>query len=132
MASQWDPWLAGLKANGKGGVEFPAIDRTLPYVLPISIPLDVSADDFAAALKASPDTDLELMTFSVSVGAYSSGTTVVTLTLTDGQTATLAADLDDGVGEVVFDLLWTPSGDYQRRFMGGVIPVLGKVTDYGS
>jgi len=133
MKSQWDTWLRELAAAGKGGAIVKAIDRGLPYSLSLEIPMDVSADAFAASLKVAPDAASAEADFTVGVGAYAAGVTVVTLSLSAALTAALTADGDaDGVEELVFDLLHTPSGGTQQRFIAGAMPILGKVTDYGS
>lgn len=134
MASEWDAWLRALRAAGKGGRVLPsAIDRGLPFVLPVAIAYDVSADSFAAELRASPDAGgAALAAFSVSVGAYTDGFTVLTLSLTAAQTGALPEDSDlDGATELPFDILWTRGGTTDR-LIGGLIPVIGKVTSYAG
>lgn len=133
MATQWAEWLSELKAAGKGGVRLKGIDRGLPYSLAFSIPLNVTGDSFDASLRLSPDASgSTLVDFTIAIGTYSAGATLVTLSLTQVQTAALPADGDlDGVEEFVFDLLRTPSGGTQARLIGGVIPILGKVSNYG-
>lgn len=135
MASTWDTWLRKLSLDGKGGLglqgkpQMRAIDRGLPYEYAFAIAADLSADDFEAEIKAAPDATTILATFTVTVGAYASGLTPLTLELTDAETAALPSDGDaDGLEEMVFDILWTPFGGTQQRFMGGVIQVSGKVT----
>ena len=125
--SQWDDWLASLKAAGKGGVPLPqlTIDRGLAYEKIIAFEADLSADTITAALRASPDAASVLVDFTVAVGAYSGGTTEVTLSLTSAQTAALPSDSDlDGVEEFPFDLLRNGS-----RLLAGTIKLAGKVTN---
>lgn len=128
MAGQWDTWLATMKAAGKGGERFPqlTIDRGLAYEKVLGFGVDVSGDTFRASLRASPDAaDPTLADFTVAVGAYADGLTLVTLTLSAVATAALPSDGDlDGVEELVFDLLRNNS-----RFMAGTIPLAGKVTN---
>lgn len=131
MATQWDTWLAELKAAGKGGIRAKAIDRGLPYEYAMSIPLDVSSDTFTASLRVSPDASgSTIEDFTVDVGTYGAevaGKTIVTLSLTQTQTA--FADVPDGdldgVEELVFDILRN-----NTRFLGGIMPIAGKVTNY--
>lgn len=133
----WDDWLRKLSADGKGGLglqgkpQMRAIDRGLPYVYVLAVGMDVSADTFDASIRAAPDAaGATLADFDVTVGSYADGVTTITLELTEEQTAALPSDGDaDGLEELVFDILWTPSGGTQQRFMGGVIQVSGKVTD---
>lgn len=132
MRTQWDAWLADLRAAGKGGERWPqlAIDRGRAWSKVLSFAADYSADAFACNLAASPD-GTTLVSPTVNVGAYSSGVTLVTLSLTAVQTANLALipgdDDADGVEDLCFDLLRTPSGGSQGRIMAGIIPVSGKV-----
>src|SRR3546814_15663705 len=93
--------------------------------------MDVSADSVEASIRAAPDAaGATLADFDVTVGAYADGITTITLELTDTQTAALPSDGDaDGLEEMVFDMLWTPSGGAQQRFLAGIIQVSGKVTD---
>lgn len=128
MASQWETWLAALKAAGKGGVTLSqlTIDRGLPYSKIISFGADLSGDTITASLRASPDAaDPVLVSFTVAVGAYTSGATEVTLSLTKVQTAALPADGDaDGEERFVFDMLRNDA-----RLLAGTIPIVGKVTN---
>lgn len=133
----WDDWLRKLSADGKGGLglrgkpQMRAIDRGLPYVYVMAVGMDVSADSFEASIRSVPDAaGATLADFDVTVGAYADGITTITLKLSDTQTAALPSDGDaDGLVEMVFDILWTPSGGTQQRFLAGVIQVSGKVTD---
>ena len=133
----WDDWLRKLSADGKGGLglqgkpQMRAIDRGLPYEYVMAVGMDVSADSFEASIRAAPDAaGASLADFDVTVGSFADGVTLITLELTDTQTAALPSDGDaDGLEELVFDILWTPSGGTQQRFMAGIIQVSGKVTN---
>lgn len=133
METQWKDWRLQLASAAKGGIEFKTMRRDLPYSLVLTFNADYSADTFDAALRLGPDTASELVSFSVSVGSYVDGWTNVTLSLTKSQVATVAAAASDGdldgLAEVVFDLLHTPSGGTQQLMLGGTIPLIGKVTD---
>lgn len=137
MATEWDDWLRKLAADGKGGLglkgrpQMRAIDRGLAYAYTFAVGLDVSADTFTASLRASPDGDgATLADFAVTVGSFADGVTLVTLELTEEETAGLPVDANaDGLETLVFDILWTPNGGTEQRFMGGIIQVSGKVTD---
>lgn len=127
--AQYDAWLAALKAAGKGGMNYPqlTIDRGLDYSRALSFSADYSGDDFLASLRASPDGDplSPPIDFAITVGAYTDGKTLVTLELTDTETAAIPADDDlDGEERFYFDLLRNGA-----RIMAGTIPVAGKVTD---
>lgn len=127
MASQWDEWLRELRAAGKGGVVAKAIDRGLPYSYAMSIPLDVSGDTFTASLRMSPDApDPTLADFTVVVGAYTAGATIVTLSLGETETEFAdVADIDGVAGDLVFDVLRNG-----QRFLAGVVRIAGMVTPY--
>lgn len=132
MATEWDVWLADLRAAGKGGQRFSqlAIDRGRPWSKELQFQADWSGDAFACALSLSPD-GTTLVSPTVVVGAYSGGYTTVTLSLTSVQTANtslIPADGDfDGVVDLAFELVRTPSGGSAAVLMGGLIPVIGKV-----
>lgn len=128
MDSQWNDWLRELAAAGQGGKSMvpPPITRGMAYSWPLSIEADVSADAWAADIRLSPDADATpLATFAVTVGAYSGGVTLVTLSLTALQTAFASTpDSDfDGLTEVVFNLFHTPSGGDQYRAAGTTITI---------
>lgn len=135
MASQWDTWLRELRAAGKGGERYSqlTIDRGLAYSKTLAFGMDLSADTFTASLKASPDGPAlsPAIDFTVTVGSYSGGQTLVTLALSAATTATIPADADaDGIEEFPFDLLRRVGGaGDKKRFIAGLIPVAGKVTN---
>jgi hypothetical protein len=130
MDTQWGAWLRELKAARKGGIQYKPIRRDLPYSLVFAFDADFSGDAFAASLRIAPDASgSTLADFTVSVGDYTDGATNVTLTLTKSQVNALPSDDDfDGLAEVVFDLLHTPSGGEQYQLLGGTILLIGKVT----
>jgi hypothetical protein len=131
MAGPWDTWLAALKAAGKGGENYPqlTIDRGLPYSKILSFGVNMQGDAITASLRASPDAaDPVLVSFSVSVGTFTNGSTEVTISLTKVQTsdpAILPVDSDaDGEERLVFDMLRN-----DKRLIAGTIPIAGKVTN---
>lgn len=130
--TQWDEWLSDLRAARKGGLRFTSLTivRGLAWSKALRFAADYSLDAFTCNLAAGVDGTV-LVSPSVSVGGYSGGYTTVTLSLTAVQTADAAkipADGDaDGVVDLTFDLLHTPSGGAQGRLMAGLIPVSGKV-----
>ena len=136
MASEYELWLRQLSADGavgfgrQAGPRLKSIVRGRPYSLSFAVEYDVSGDVFLASLRQIPDAEgATRADFAVDVGAFTDGVTVVTLSLTTGQTNALPADGNfDGVLELVFDLIRTPAGGDAYRFLGGVIPVSGKVT----
>lgn len=131
METQHKDWLRALASAGKGGVTLPQIDRGLPYDLVVKIPLDVSGDTFAASLRVAPDAaGSTLADFTVSVGAWDGTYSPVTFSLTATQVNALPSDDDaDGLTELVMDILRTPSGGSEYRYLAGNIYVSGKVTD---
>ena len=131
METQHGDWLRANASAGKGGVTLPQIDRGLPYELVVNIPLDVSADAFAASLRIAPDASgSTLADFSILVGAWDGTYTPVTFSLTSGQVDSLPEDGDaDGLTELVMDILRTPSVGTEYRYLAGNIYISGKVTD---
>ena len=131
METQHGDWLRANASAGKGGITFPQIDRGLSYPLTVKIPLDASADSFSASLRIASDADGSSMPdFSVSVGAWDGVYTPVTFTLTKSQVNSLPADENaDGLTELVMDILRTPNGGDEYRYLAGNIYVAGKVTD---
>lgn len=126
MTRQWDAWLRDLRAAQKGGARFTQllIDRGLPYSKILAFEADYSADTFTASLSSAPDST-PFVDFTVAVGAYGSGVTPVTISLSAIQTAAIPADADiDGVEDFPFDLLRNGA-----RLMAGTIPVSGQVTE---
>ena len=111
----------------------PQIDRGLAYELVVKIPLDASSDSFSSSLRAAPDAgDPTLEDFTVSVGSWDGTYTPVTFSLTKSEVVgldTSAPDADaDGLTELVMDILRTPSGGDEYRYLGGNIFLSGKVT----
>lgn len=131
METQHSDWLRANASAGKGGVTLPQIDRGLPYELVVKVPLDVSADAFAGSLRVAPDASgSTLADFTVTVGAWDGTYTPVTFALTSTQVDALPVDGDaDGLTELVMDILRTPSGGTEYRYLAGNIYVSGKVTD---
>lgn len=137
MAGQWDAWLRDLVADGKGGLGLPgrpkmrSIVRGEAYEYTFAIAMDMTADSFAASLRASPDAaGFTLADFTVTVGAFASGVTPITLSLPADAFDALLEDGDfDGLEEAVFDIKWTPAGGSEQRLMGGTITISGKVTN---
>lgn len=132
MATQWEDWLRDLRTAGKGGERFAqlTINRGRVWSKQLRFAYDFSADTFACNLAVAPD-GTTLVSPSASVGAYTDGYTIVTLSLTAVQTANpslIPADGDlNGVEDLCFDLVRTPSGGDPDRLMAGVIPISGKV-----
>ena len=125
MDSQWKDWLRQEKAASRGGVQWPeAIVRGLPFTMVLPIPMDVSADAFAASVALSPGGAV-IEDFAVDVGAYEDDATIVTLSLTGAQTLFAgASDGDlDGLTELVFVMRYTPAGGEASRAMGLSIPI---------
>ena len=131
METQWGAWLAAEKAAGRGGIVWPVpIVRGLEFVISLPIPADVSADDFAASVGLTPGA-APLVNFTINVGSFVSGVTLVTLTMSATDSLlTGAGDGDgDGLAEVVCDVLYLPAAGGALRSAAFVIPVSGAVTE---
>lgn len=130
--SNFDPWLRDLKAAQKGGERFTQlmIERGRVWSKQLAFAADYSADAFECNIALEPD-GTTLVSASVAVGSYSGGQTIVTVSLTAVQTASLSlipADGDyDGVQDLAIDVLRTPSGGAKARLFAGIVPVSGKV-----
>lgn len=126
----FDEWLRQLAAAKKGPVPL-RIDRGLPWTYTIALQADYTGSSLIGSIRLAPDAiDPVLVSFTVSGPSVADGVTSFTLSLTKEQTAALPADADaDGTTQLVYDLLFTPSGGTQSRLFGGVVEVLGKVTN---
>ncbi|MBB3035370.1 hypothetical protein [Alteriqipengyuania lutimaris] len=126
MQSNHPVWLAQLARDKKGGKALPSITRGQAYTASVGFPVDVSGDSFAGQLRLSPDAAGDpLADFTVTPGDYADGSTIVTLSLSAGQTGALPADGDaDGLEEVVFEVLRNGA----RCFAGNVF-VSGRVAE---
>lgn len=127
METQHGDWLRQLAADGKGGVTLPSITRGEAYETSFTLPIDVSADAFTAALAIAPDV-APLATFTVTVGAWDGEYTTVTLALPEATVDTLPVDADaNGLTELVFSIQHTPSGGTESRLFAGNVYISGEV-----
>lgn len=129
MESQYPDWLRRARSDGHGGGTLPSLVRGVPEPYVMHVPLDVSADAFTLTMRQSPDAGGDAaLEFTTSVGAFDGTYTPVTFTPDPTQFAALPADGDaDGLVELFFDILRTPSGGSARRFAAGNIFISGKV-----
>lgn len=134
MQTKWADWLAVEQAAGRGGIVMDAepIVRGMAWVLPIRVAADLTGWTFKAWMRVAPDAAGAAFECTVSAGAFGAelaGFTTITVSLTKAQVGTLPTDEDgNGLEEMVCDVLRT-FGGVQKRWMGLVIPISGKVTD---
>lgn len=116
METQHGDWLRQLAADGKGGYPLPSITRGEPYETSFTLPLDVTADTFTAALAIAPDAT-PLAAFTVTVGAFDGEYTTIALALPEATVDTLPADADaNGLTELVYSV----QRNGERLFAGNV------------
>ncbi len=133
MATTFDEWLRQLGLAKKGPVRLPAATRGLAWSEPIRLSGDWTGATMAGAIRAAPDASgSALASFTVTGPVVAGGYSTFTLALASGSgansTGVLPADDDlDGVVELPFSLLLTPSAGAQGLLCGGVFPLLGKV-----
>lgn len=122
-------WLATL---GALRADMPMTVRGLPISHTVTYPGDVTDATLEGAVKAAPDAEAELATFTIGTPSYDSGINKTTwaFSLTGTQTGNLPADGDaDGREDFVFDFVLTLSGGDPERIIGGLFPVSGFVTE---
>lgn len=126
----FDDWLQQLAAAKKGPWPIP-IHRGLPFEYVIALEGNWTGSTLIGGLRLSPDApDPVLVSFTVTGPVVVASVSTFTLSLTKVQTAALPSDAEaDGVVELVYDLLFTPSGGTQQRLFGGVANLIGKVTN---
>ena len=127
METQHGDWMRRLAADGKGGVLLPSITRGEAYQTSFTLPLNVTADTFTAALSIAPDV-APLATFTVTNSAFDGEFSTVTLTLSKATVDALPADDDaNGLTELVYSVQRTPSGGSETRLFAGNVFISGEV-----
>ncbi|MFI8667161.1 hypothetical protein ACIGGE_12055 [Qipengyuania sp. NPDC077410] len=127
METQHGDWLRRLAADGKGGVLLPSITRGEAYQTSFTLPLNVTADTFTAALGIAPDA-APLATFTVTKSAFDGEFTTITLALPKATVDGLPADGDaNGLTELVYSVQRTPSGGSETRLFAGNVFISGEV-----
>ena len=133
MATTFDEWLRQLALARKGPLRLPAATRGLSWSEPIRLSGDWTGATLAGAIRIGPDAGgAALASFTVTGPVVADGYSTFTLSLAAGSggnsTGVLPADDEfDGIVELPFSLLITPSGGSQQLLVGGVFPLLGKV-----
>lgn len=133
--TEFAAWLATL---GALRADLPASEcvRKLAVEHTFTYPGDVTSATLSGAVKASPDAEAELATFTIGTPSYDAGTgrTSWTFGLSGGTGANSTGSLPasgatDGVATFVYDLLLTLSGGTAQRVAAGLFPVSGFVTE---
>lgn len=129
MATTFDEWLRALARAGKGPATL-YCDRGVAFVCMLAVGADLTGASLRGEVRASPNsTGTALATFAVSAFSLAGGQTSFTISLTKAVVNALPAPSDgSGVADLVFDLLWTPSGGVEQRLFGGIFKVIGQVT----
>lgn len=123
-----------LKSLGTQRQDLPAIRRLKPVSHTVTYPGNVTTGTLTGAIKASPNTEAELVTFTIGTASYDAGTDktswVVSLTgtQTNGTNLPISGD-GSAVDYFVFDFLFQPSGGDVGLLFGGLVEVTGFVTE---
>lgn len=129
----FDDWLRQLRAAGKLAPNGINIDRGLPFTWTFALGGNWTGANVASSLRLDPDgTGSIVEDFATSNNGYNAGlnATEFTLSLSAAETAALPVDGDgDGLVQLAWDVLFTPSGGTKMRLLGGVATVAGKVTN---
>jgi hypothetical protein len=129
MEDRFPDWTAQLRRDGVGPEDMPAITRGLSQAVTLALTGDYSGDTFTMALKASPDADDALATFTCTTGGFVSGVTPVTLTLGANAQGSLPLDTDgNGIEAPLYDIICDPATGAAYRILGGYQPISGGVT----
>lgn len=136
MNTQFDEWLRQLAAAQKGGVTFPAATRGRQWLQNIILPGDWTGYDMKAQVRLYPDAPGDpLATCAVNGPYLVDGDTTFQLRLdaasAPNSTGSLPADSElEGIVQFAIDILLTPKtgGGAPELLMGGVLPLLGRVT----
>ena len=123
-------WLAAMAEDEKGGVTLPC-RRGTKFKLTLQITGDYSAASFRGQVRNWPDSaesNDPLASFTIAVGSYSGGLTLVTVSLTAAETLALPAAADR-VGYLLFpfDILMTPSAGDEDLLLAGALRIMGAV-----
>lgn len=134
MTTQFDEWLRALARAGKGPAPFPGMSRGRLWKYNIRLPGDWTGATMRAQVRLYPDAPGDpLATCNVFGPFVEADGTVFQLQLAAGvlgnATGSLPADADgDGVTELAIDVLLTPDDGEEDLLIGGVLPLLGRVT----
>lgn len=133
MRTPFDNWLSELRRAGKGGRILPAHTRGRTFRQLFRLPGDFSAAEFRSEIRAAPDATAALVAFTFSAPAYDAATgkttVVMSLSAANSLPPVLPAPTDpDATAWYPFDILVTPSGGTADLLLGGVLPIIGRVT----
>lgn len=132
-----ESWLQRLKAAGKGGIRLDAnpATRGRAWSMPVVLPADFTGATMRGQIRLEPDAaGAALAEFAVSGPVVADGTSTFTLSLDAGtganSTGILPADADaDGAEDFPFDILLPPDGGTEELLVGGILPVVGRITE---
>lgn len=134
MATEFPAWLAALKAAGLLIDNVPPATRGLKWEEPLEVEGNWTTAAVEGSIRAAPDSDTVLATFTFGSPSYDSGTGFTTwlMSLASGNgansTGVLPADADnDGTESFPFMVRLTPSGGAKDTLLGGLFPVMGYV-----
>lgn len=129
----FEEWLRQLAKAGKLVTDGITIDRGLPFTWTFALDGNWTGAVITSSLRLEPDTSgSTLVDFTAVNDGYDavSEMTEFTISLTALQTTALLSDTDaDGLVQLAWDVLFTPSGGTKMRLLGGAATVAGKVTN---
>ena len=122
MATEYQEWLAslgGLRADMPVAVRGQALSHTVTY------PGDVTTATLTGSVRAAPDSDTALATFTIGTPAFADGVTTWAISLGEGDWGSIPADTDgNGTTVLPFDFLLN-----NNRLFGGLFTVSGHITE---
>ena len=128
MSDPFPNWRAQLVRDGVYR-DMPAITRGKAQSVIYTPQGNFSTGSFSMQLRASPDADTALATFTCTAGAFSGGATPVTISLPAAAQSGIPVDADgDGVETLLYDLIYSPAIGAPYRLVAGYQPITGAVT----
>jgi len=134
MNADFPEWLELLATAKKGPLQMPVAVRGQEYSHHIRVEGDFTGDTLTGQVRASPDADSPLVSFSIGTPDFDAGFTTWTVSLAQGSGANSTGVLPvDGTGTGVqyfpYDFLLQISGSNPERLIGGLLPVSGHITE---
>ena len=131
MNTPFDEWLRQLKLGNKGPVRLSLVTRGRKWEQSVSLVGDYTGATMRGEVRVSPDAvGSAEAEFTVTGPVVAGGYSTFTLSLSTVETEALPSDGDaDGVEFLPYDLLLTPSGGDEELLFGGVLPLIGRITE---
>lgn len=125
MNTPFTEWLKLLAQARKGPVTLPVAVRGQAYTHNIVIEGNWTSATLLGSVRAAPDSDSSLATFTIGSPVFDAGATAWVISLSSAQTAALPVDGDgDGVELLPYDFILNG-----QRLFGGLFPLSGHITE---